>query len=270
MSKKIHKKKNNKRRAAPKKKITPRKFLLMALALTVLAGICIWLVVHFSGGCGDKYNKNYKYDGTSLVGKWIDENMDEKSYDVYDFVDSSKVILTTNRYGIETSKTEARYSVSDGNLITVSYEYEDYYTGAIRTQTDYFRFSISKRGKLIIVHLDDMNLTEKERVMKKYDLSFNDTADSIIGTWVSNDDSSIKFVFEPDRSGKTTALNAYSELVEYNLYYSTKGSTLYFIYEHQLGTGLSDTATMCEYKIENNVLIMYGEKDEVIKFTKED
>ena len=42
-----------------------------------------------------KYDSDYDYDGVSLVGKWMDDDADESAYDVYEFVDSDTVILTT-------------------------------------------------------------------------------------------------------------------------------------------------------------------------------
>ena len=45
------------------------------ILISVLAIIACFMI-----SCGSKYNKDYVYDGTSLVGKWQEEDFDEKYY----------------------------------------------------------------------------------------------------------------------------------------------------------------------------------------------
>ena len=98
-------------------------------------------------GCGDLYNEDYVYDGHSLVGKWVDEELNSNSYDVYEFIDETKVILTTNCRGIELDKLEGTYSVTNNNQIVIQSEFGK----------EYINFSITKDGRLILLVLDDMN-----------------------------------------------------------------------------------------------------------------
>jgi len=245
-----------KKRKADKKKII--KFAIIAGILTLVAALCVGLIVYYEG-CDGKYDKNYEYDGHSLLGRWVDENMDESSYDVYDFVDESHVILTTNYYGIEIDRLEATYKVEDGNKISMHSEAFGY---------EYIRFSITKKGELVLKVLDDLNNpSEDERVMVKRDLGYNTSNAAILGTWRSNDDASVSFTFKGDYTGTSTVSSDTLGTLEYQLKYSLKGNTLYFILTYSIGMG--DTVEICEYKIEGSTLTMYGKNGEELKFTKE-
>ncbi len=225
--------------------------------------ICLTVVMLIS--CGGEYDKNYEYDGESLVGKWIDKSVDESEYDIYDFVDEDTVILTTNCYGIEKNRMEATYRVEDKNQIVIHSEFG----------YEYIRFSITKDGYLVLIVLDDMNNpSEEERIMKKYDLAYNTSLEllnSIVGTWVNNENNAIKFTFNSDYTGTSVQGNGQGAGYSYKIYYSLKGNTLYFIFEYSIG--LEDESRACEYKVENDTLTLYG-KDEKgntteIKFTRE-
>ena len=47
-----------------------------------------------------KYDKNYVYDGTSLVGKWQEVDFEEGLYKIYEFKADGTVTYTFYTYGI--------------------------------------------------------------------------------------------------------------------------------------------------------------------------
>ena len=65
------------------------------ILISVLAIIACFMI-----SCGSKYNKDYVYDGTSLVGKWQEEDFDEKYYKIYDFKADGTVTFSYYTYGI--------------------------------------------------------------------------------------------------------------------------------------------------------------------------
>ena len=176
----------------------------------ILISLCILSVVSLTG-CKDNYDEDYVYDGKSLIGKWVDDKLDSNSYDVYEFIDETKVILTTNCRGIELDKLEGTYTVTDNNQIVIQSKFGK----------EYIRFSINKSGNLILVVLDDMNRpAEGERVMKKYDLNYNSGENKLVGTWKSLDNENEKFIFNEDFTGKSVGLSSKDEPIEYKIYYS--------------------------------------------------
>ena len=223
--------------------------------------ICIVLAISLVS-CGKLYNKKYKYDGSSLVGKWIDEELNESSYDIYEFVDDKNVILTTNCRGIELNRLEATYFVEDNNKIVIDSDFGK----------EYIRFSITKDGRLVILTLDDLdNPSEDERVMEKYSLDYNKGENKLKGTWKSIDNPNEKFIFNEDFTGKSVGLSQKGEVVEYKLYYSYRGSELNIIIEYMIG--YEEMVKTSSFKIEGNSLTMFGSdkngKEIEIKFERE-
>ena len=230
------------------------------ILLTVSIIACLLLAMLLSS-C-DLYNKNYVYDGTSLIGKWVDEELNTGSYDVYEFVDDKNVILTTNCHGIELNRLEGTYTVEDNNKIVIQSGFGK----------EYIRFSITKDGRLVILTLDDMNMpSEDERVMSKYNLEYNKGENKLLGTWKSLDNENEKFVFNEDFTGKSIGLSSKGEVIEYKLYYSYKGSELNIIIEYMIG--YEEMVRTTEFKVEKNILTMSGtDKDGnkiEIKFERE-
>lgn len=233
------------------------KKLIAILSLT-LCLISLSMLV----SCGSHYNGDYVYDGTSLIGKWVDKKIQSNSYDVYEFIDENKVILTTNCRGITLDKLEGTYEVTDKNQIVISSTFGK----------EYIRFSITKDSELVLVILDDMNRpAEGERVMKKYDLNYNIGTNNLIGTWKSVDNENEKFVFNEDFTGKSVGLSTKGDPVEYKLYYSYTDKEINIIIEYMIG--YEEMVKTSNYKIEGNTLTMYGEdkdgKEITIKFERE-
>ena len=224
--------------------------ILCTLSLTTLVG------------CGDIYDEDYVYDGNSLIGKWVDDELDSNSYDVYEFIDETKVILTTNCRGIELDKIEGTYTVTDNNQIVIDSDFGN----------EYIRFSITKDGRLVLLVLDDMNRpAEGERIMKKYDLKYNNGENKLLGTWKSLDDENEKFIFNEDFTGKSVGLNTKGEPAEYKIYYSYTENEINIIIEYMIG--YEEMVKTANYKIADNILTMYGEDKDgnkiEIKFERE-
>ena len=112
---------------------------------------------------------------------------------------------------------------------------------------------------------------EGERVMKEYDLKYNVGENNLVGTWKSVDNPNEKFIFNDDFTGKSTGLSSKGDPVEYKLYYSFKENEINIIIEYMIG--YEEMVKTSNYKIENNVLTMYGEDKDgnkiEIKFERE-
>lgn len=231
-----------------------------ALIFTLLV-ICTLSLLILTG-CGDLYDENYVYDGSSLIGKWVDDKLDSNSYDVYEFIDETKVILTTNCRGIELDRLEGTYTVTDNNQIIIQSSFGK----------EYIRFSITKDARLVLLVLDDMNRPiGGERVLKNYDLKYNKGENKLLGTWASLDNPNEKFIFNDDFTGKSVGLSTKDEPVEYKLYYSYTENEINIIIEWMIG--YEEMVKTSNYKIENNVLTMFGEDKDgnkiEIKFERE-
>ena len=164
--------------------------------------------------------------------------------------------------GIELDKLEGKYTVTDNNQIIIQSKFGK----------EYIRFSITKKGKLVLIVLNDMNLpAEGERVMEKYDLDYNKGENNLIGTWKSLDDPNEKFIFNEDFTGKSVGLNSKGEAVEYKYYYSYKNNEVNIIIEYMIG--YEEMVKTSNFKIQDNILTMYGENKEgkkiEIKFERE-
>lgn len=222
------------------------------LTILILLITCI-VVLTACDGCS-KYNENYKYDGASLIGKWVDKEPDENEYDVYEFIDNEKVILTKYCFGIPLQSLEGTYKVENENQIIInsSFGYE------------YIDFSIYKENgenRLVLVVLDDLNRpSQGERIMKPYNLSYNKGENQLVGTWKSTANPSEKFVFNDDFTGKSVGVTPQGEAVEYKLYYSTNGNKLYIIIEYMIG--YQEQVTASEYTVVGNTLTLSGTNKE--------
>ena len=216
------------------------------IVLTVSIIACL-LVMLLLSGCGGLYNDKYVYSEGALVGKWVDERLNDSSYDVYEFIDNENVILTTNCKGIELDRLEGTYTVEDNNKLVINSEFGK----------EYIRFSITKDNRLVILTLNDLDRpAEDERVMEKYSLDYNKGENSLVGTWISKDNENEKFIFNEDFTGKSVGLSKKGEVIEYKLYYSYKGNELNIIIEYMIG--YEEMVRTTEFKIESNILTMLG------------
>ena len=116
--------------------------------------------------CGDdekesKYNENYVYDGTSLVGKWQESVQNDEFYQVYD-ISEDKIILTSYSFGIMMQEITATYHVEDNNTLVVAWG--DGYV-------DRNKFSITNDKTVVITQVIASSTSEMELV--PYNLEWN-------------------------------------------------------------------------------------------------
>ncbi|MBO5213095.1 MAG: hypothetical protein J6B60_06095 [Clostridia bacterium] len=190
-----------------------------------------------------KLDKDYEYDGVSLVGRWQSANLDHSSYTVYDFEGGSQAgynnaTVSMYFYGIEAFSVKATYRVEDRNILVI-----DYNENSISTERH--RFSISD-GRLYIDTGDDI-------ILEKYNLEYNKSND-ILGTW-RDEDSGVTWKFLSDYTGSVTDDKGMNEI-----YFSTLGQTLYiFINENILNPDYEfkpEYVSSCTYAIENDTLTL--------------
>ena len=53
----------------------------MKKIILILSLVACLISITLLMGC-DLYNEDYVYDGSSLIGKWMDDDLDPNSYDV--------------------------------------------------------------------------------------------------------------------------------------------------------------------------------------------
>ena len=219
------------------------------LILSLILILCVVLMVACDG-CS-KYNENYKYDGSSLIGKWMDEAPNENEYDVYEFIDSDTVILTKYCFGIALDSLEGKYYVEEDNKIVIESAFG----------FEYIRFSIYEENgekRLVLLVLDDLNNpSEGERIMKPYSLTYNEGVNALVGTWKSTDNPNEKFIFNEDFKGKSVGLASSGEVVEYNIRYSFNAGKVYIIIDYMIG--YEEQVAASNYEIKNGILTLTGE-----------
>lgn len=190
---------------------------------------------------------DYKYDGTSLIGKWQNANPDHSAYSVYEFegggANYNNATVTIYIYGIEAVRTEATYRVEDDNVLVL-----DFGDGLNNTSTERYEFSISD-GK---VYIKDRNNT----VLEPYSLSYNEDP-SIYGTWRDTDAPDNVWSFRSDYSGLVT-----DEKTTNSIYYSTEGKTLNVFVDENFSsvngeyTFKAENVLRYQYEIDGDILTM--------------
>ena len=157
-----------------------KKFL--AIFLTVLSFALLLCA------CGDKYvskyDEDYVYDGTSLIGKWRESKYSDDFYQVYKITED-EITLTAYSYGLVMQEITAEYTVEGDNTLVVSWG--DGYT-------DRNEFSIAKGPVFVLTQVVDSSTNEMELV--PYDLTWNTNNLDIVGTWVSDDNANDTFTFK--------------------------------------------------------------------------
>ena len=198
------------------------------------------------------FNKKYKYDGVSLVGKWQEkDSFSHELYKTYDFQADGKVIVTMYVYGMEQMKDlSSTYRIEDNNTLVITY----LVNGVIQSTRS--QFSISDDKTALVLKNSDKDFT----VLEKYSLGYNkDTA--IFGEWVNTENSSEIYVFNEDYTGKMLDKQMENgEEVEGSneILYSTNADTLYFFINEYMpieNYGFSAEFVMdWKYKVNGNTL----------------
>ncbi len=225
-----------------------KKFTVIFLAI-----ICIVLCVVACGNGGNeyvsKYIEDYKYDGTSLVGKWQESNYQDDQYQTYEFFENGDVVCTVYSFGMEMGQIDATYEVEGDNTLVISWEGNK--------RPDRNKFSINEDNYLVICQVLDSSTFEMELV--PYNLKYNES-NELIGTWQSTDNPYESFTFNADYTGVSTG-----ESDSYDFEYSTKDSSVFMSFEFI--EGIKSPVETMKYKVEGDTLTLTGQgenKQEVI------
>lgn len=206
--------------------------------------------------CGDKvkYDENYVYDGTSLLGSWQERDFDDEYYQIYTFHEK-KVILTSYSYGIMMQEIEADYKIEGDNTLVISWG-----DGYI----DRNDFSISKHPVLVISQIVSTNVDEMQLV--PCNTGWNKDNSAIVGTWINDDNPLERFDFKSDYT-----LVVDGEYDTYSMPYAVKDD--YLALGGQFIDGFKENVSVLNYKINGDTLTLTGvdknEKDIVVTFTRE-
>lgn len=220
----------------------------MKRLLFIILALCALLVL-FS--CGSEYNKDYVYDGVSLIGKWQESSLDENYYQTYEFFENGSVVCSSYSYGIWLQSIEGQYRIEGKNTIILTYA-----DGIINEN----RFSINEGKRLVIQTVDGVEA--QELILVPYEPIFNLT-NPIVGSWVSTDNENEVFTYNEDFTGKI-----YNEKNEYIFDYAVKDSYLYMSYEFI--EGFHQGISITKFEINGNILTLSGNtEDEQIILTFE-
>ena len=142
-------------------------FILMAVLFALMLVSC------------DEYDKDYVYDGTSLVGKWQEEDYEEGLYKIYEFKSDGTVTYTFYTFGIvygdDLNGVTQEYWVEGNNTLVLV---DNYNNGANKIETR-VNFSIDENKKLVLhSEGDDIN------ILHPYSLPYDEVS-PIVGKWIS-------------------------------------------------------------------------------------
>ncbi len=205
----------------------------------LILGIFALLFVLLACSCGcSKFDKNYVYDGKSLIGVWQEKELDDQQYQTYAFYEDGKIIKTVYSFGIEMQKIDATYTVEDDNIIIIKQDFG----------TDMNNFSISRKKLLVLRPLFGTKDDEIELV--PYKSEYNKSND-IVGSWRSTSNKSEVFTFNSDYTGKAS-----STVGEDSFYYSLKDSSLFISYSMDID--IKAPVEAVSYKVEGDTLSLTG------------
>lgn len=176
-----------------KTKFTKKKLIaLLTLALIVVLTV-VALIVFLT----DEYkvDSDYKYDGSSLVGKWkVTDNFSHDGYYVYEFfsiggAEFGKVNTTYYVRGIpfifEDSST---YRIEGTNTLVLTYSSN----GVLQSSSS--KFSINEERNEIVINGDE------KLKLAKYDLEYNKDS-AIFGEWIDKSNPTDVYTFLTDYTG---------------------------------------------------------------------
>lgn len=227
-----------------------KKFIIISISI-----ICIILVASACGGEEtDKFDENYEYDGFSLVGKWREREYRDDQYQIYEFCENGDVNCIIYSFGIEMGRFEASYTVEGKNTLNILWRGD--------SQKDTNHFSISENN---VLFLQGVASYTGEMVLVPYDLTYNQSNESLLGYWKSNDDENEVFTFNSDYTGYANGL-----LGGYDFVYSTKDSNIFIAIEAI--DGVKHSVEAMSYKVEGDTLTLSGrdadQKDVILTFTR--
>ena len=204
----------------------------------ILIPILLLSVLSFTSCKKNIYNPDYVYDGVALVGKWREDNYEDKFYKVYEFGSDGKASCKCFIYGMEDEMyaVSTDYRVTDNNKIIMINDEGTF-------SENYF--SVNSDGRLVIS--DGKNDVS---VLVKYDLTYNDDIDAITYKWICIDEG---IDWNLTLNGDGTAVNEISG-VPVKMKYSVKDGTLYMIPDEIFVEFSSEQMMSVKYNMEGNVL----------------
>lgn len=224
------------------------KKIIFTLILVSLA-LCLF-------SCGEKFDENYVYDGTSIVGTWQEEEIDYAGYYTYSFSKDGKMELKQFVYGIEVSADVGTYTV-DGNTLEVTFPEENGADSLVKN-----RFSITEDGELVMVRLSTVNeIEEVETVYVPFEPVFN-LENNLIGTWENTEVENELWIF--DENYEITLPN---EEKSEKMLYSVDEDKVYMLFLIDSGENkiILETPIIFEYELDGDTLKLFGEVDYVFK-----
>ncbi len=231
-----------------KKKNSPLKKTLAAILGIVCIGALIGFIIYsFTKENPPKYNKDYVYDGNSLVGTWREYYYEDKFYQTFEFTSDGKISLKSYTYGIFDQEISGTFETSGTNSITISYGENK------ETST----FSIDEGGALVLYTLGEMGF--EERPLVKYDLKYNENASRLFGTWVSASNENEEFEFFDSFVGE--ARNTQDLSVKDNFRYSLNDNKMYMLYViiFEDAPDITSGDVLCfDYTLEGDTLTIFG------------
>ncbi|MBO5287637.1 MAG: hypothetical protein J6B34_05880 [Clostridia bacterium] len=220
------------------------KKILLVISLIVLA----LAIVSCSRG---EYDKDYVYDGESLIGLWQESERAENYYQTYEFSDTGKVVCTTYSYGIKLQDLEGDYRIEGKNTIVMTY------AGGIINEN---KFSINEGDRLVIQTVDGVEA--EELILVPFEPVYN-LSNPVSGTWASCDDENEIFIYNEDFTGIVK-----NDKDEYSFTYAIKGKYIYMSYEFI--EGFHQGISVAQFEIKDNILTLTGStEDEKINLTFE-
>ena len=236
------------------------------ILISVLAIIACFMI-----SCGSKYNKDYVYDGTSLVGKWQEEDFDEKYYKIYDFKADGTVTFSYYTYGISYGESYGSrtqdYRVDGANTLVLI---EDYNGKKIESK---FNFSINEDGSLVLnADGEDVN------ILMSYSLPYDDGDKSpVVGKWLDKTENGGDLFWFLDSGECMIFANVKGEIPEdvadidkSNFDFDLIQTMLYVTYGNKMNILFSDefmvspeNVGITEYKIEGDKLVIGSDKEAI-------
>lgn len=221
--------------------------------------ICFLLVCLcvFSFVACSEFDKDYVYDGHSLLGKWREKEFSDRYYISYEFLENGDVLLNEYNYGIEMSSIVGKYSVNVNRILIDITNYD-------KTIIHYeYKFCITEKGELIVIYLDENQMTEKEMALVPYDIEYNADVSNLLGTWEDTNNRGEYWTFNEDYTGSVS-----NEDISYKMYYSVKKDNIYMAYEFV--EGVKQNLVEFDYKIKDGILTLKGEfNGEKLEYTFE-
>lgn len=238
----------NDKESKKKKKNSPlKKAFAVILGIACIGALVGFIIFSFTREKPPRYDKEYVYDGNSLVGTWREYYWEDNFYQIFEFTSDGKINLKSYTYGIFDQELSGTYETSGTNTITISYG----------DNKETSNFSIDESGALVLYTLGEMGFVERPLV--KNDVEYNKNASKIFGTWVSNANENEEFEFFDTFIVETR--NVTDSALKDSFRYSLTDNKLYMLYViiFEDTPDITSGDVLCfDYSIEGDTLTIFG------------